>query len=303
MELLTTLLSRDQVYLLEQWVDDWFFVLAMGFFAIELLRYLITRKLTLNMLADSVSNFITLAAFIGINIVLAALFYVATFFYVYDNFSVMQLPNTVWTFLACLLLADLAYYWEHRFAHRVNFAWATHTVHHSSPYFNISVAYRFGPLDGLLPLFFHLPLAILGFDPFMIFFCEVIVQLYQTILHTEVVKKLPRPVELIMNTPSHHRVHHATNKAYLDKNYAGILIIWDRMFSTFAEEKETVHYGVYPRINSVNPVTIFTHGYVKLFRQLREARSWKERLDICVKPPGWLWEQELKRKTEKLVAD
>ena len=295
MEWLTILISRDQISWLEQWINDWFFVLALVFFAIELLRYLLKRQLTWNMLADSVSNFITLTAFIAMTALIAVLFYVAAFFYVYDHFSLVQLPNTIWTLIACLILADLAYYWEHRFVHKVNIAWASHTVHHSSPYFNISVAYRFGPLDGFFPLFFHLPLAVLGFDPFMIFFCEVIVQLYQTLLHTEIVRKLPRPVELIMNTPSHHRVHHATNKEYLDKNYAGILIVWDRMFGTFAEEKATVRYGVYPRINSVNPVTIFCHGYLKFFRQLWRADSWGKRLDVCIKSPGWLWEQEQKR--------
>ena len=289
MEFLTTVLTRDQVYQLETWVDDGFFLLAFGLFFLELLRYGFKRKLSLNLLGDSVSNFLTLVAFIAITALMAALFYVAVFFYVYDNFSLIQLPMTGWTLIACIILADLAYYWEHRFAHRVNLAWASHTVHHSSPYFNISVAYRFGPLDGFFPLFFHLPLAVLGFDPFIIFFSEVVVQVYQTLLHTETVKKLPRPIEYVMNTPSHHRVHHATNREYLDKNYAGILIIWDRLFGTFAEEKQPVRYGVYPRINSINPVTIFFHGYQKLFQQILAVSCWQERWSLLVKSPGWAW--------------
>ena len=193
-------------------------------------------------------------------------------------------------------MADLAYYWEHRFLHKNGFAWATHTVHHSSPHFNISVAYRHGPLDWLFPLFFHLPLAVIGFNPFIIFLSEVIVQVYQTLLHTETVKKLPRPIEAVFNTPSHHRVHHATNKQYLDKNYAGIFIIWDRMFGTFAKEEEKVRYGVFPRLNSVNPVKVFFSGYAKLASQLWQAPNWSYRWKLLVKPPIWAWQQEQIRK-------
>ena len=105
--------------------------------------------------------------------------------------------------------------------------------------------------------FFHLPLALMGFNPILIFLSESIVQLYQTLLHTEVVKKLPKPIEKIMNTPSHHRVHHGSNKQYHDKNYARIFIIWDRIFGTFAEEKEKVIYGITNALNSVNPFKVF----------------------------------------------
>ncbi|WP_444939180.1 sterol desaturase family protein [Microbulbifer sp. JMSA002] len=287
MSFLTTVFTQEEINYFESWVNEGFFLLAMGLFVLEMVRYAFKRKLTLSMLGDSVSNFITLFAFIVITSLIAAVFYVATFVYVFENFSIVQIPITGWSILACLILADLAYYWEHRFAHSVNIAWASHTVHHSSPYFNISVAYRFGPLDGLFPLFFYLPLAMLGFDPFLIFFCEVVVQVYQTLLHTESVKKLPRPIEWIMNTPSHHRVHHATNREYLDKNYAGILIIWDRMFGTFAEEKATVRYGVFPRIKSFNPIIIFCHGYVKLTQQIWRADGWKERWQLLIKP-SWM---------------
>jgi sterol desaturase/sphingolipid hydroxylase (fatty acid hydroxylase superfamily) len=302
MEFLQTLLaqmSEGEIYAWDSWIDDWFFVLAMGVFVLELVRLALKKAVSLNVLGDALTNFITLYAFIGINVLLAATFYVAVFYLVYEHFSITQLPLTGWSVLGCLILADLAYYWEHRFMHRVGVAWATHTVHHSSPYFNISVAYRFGPLDGLFPLFFHLPLAMLGFHPAIIFLCEVIVQVYQTLLHTEAVGKFPRPVEAVMNTPSHHRVHHATNRSYLDKNYAGILIIWDRLFGTFAREEETVRYGVYPRINSINPITVFFHGYAKLARQVWHAETWSQRINYLIKPPSWAWEQEQARKLEK----
>ncbi|WP_201772692.1 sterol desaturase family protein [Endozoicomonas numazuensis] len=132
----------------------------------------------------------------------------------------------------------------------------------------------------------------------MVFLAEALVQFYQTALHTELVKKLPRPVEAVMNTPSHHRVHHTTNSKYIDKNYAGIFIIWDKMFGTFAEEDEKVRFGVYPRINSVNPVKVFFHGFVKLGSQIWNAPSWSYRFKLLVKPPIWALEQEQKAKAE-----
>lgn len=295
MEILSEVLSTDFIYGLETWLDDWFLVFALALFVIELIRYAFKKKLSLDLMGDSVANFATLAMFIVI-VALVAGVYAGVFFYVYDNFRIIDLPVTGWTILACIILADLAYYWEHRFLHMNGFGWATHNVHHSSPHFNISVAYRHGPMDWFFPLFFHLPLAVLGFNPFIIFLAEVIVQIYQTLLHTESVKKLPRPIEAIFNTPSHHRVHHATNKQYLDKNYAGILIIWDKMFGSFAQEKETVNYGVFPRINSVNPLTVFFSGYGTFFSRLWHAPSWSYRFKLFVKSPTWAWQQEQKRK-------
>lgn len=224
--------------------------------------------------------------FIGINLLLAGV-YIGVFYFVYEYFSVTQLPINIWTIIACIVLADIAYYWEHRAMHRFGIGWATHTVHHSSPYFNISVAYRFGPLDGVIPIFFHIPLAMLGFHPFMILFAEMVVQLYQTALHTETIGKLPKPIEAVMNTPSHHRVHHGSNPQYIDKNYAGIFIIWDKIFGTFKAEKEKVVYGVVPPINSINPLHVFFHGITGLFSKVWQARGFKHKLLYLIKPPGW----------------
>ncbi|MCL1095444.1 sterol desaturase family protein [Shewanella kaireitica] len=298
MEYLTQLLSPNDVWWLETWIDDWFFVVAIGLFAVECLRYIFKKQFTKKLLGDSIANFVTLALFIVI-LALVGATYAGVFIYTYDNFSITELPINGWTILCCIVLADLAYYWEHRFLHMNGFGWATHTVHHSSPHFNISVAYRHGPMDWFFPLFFHLPLAILGFHPFVIFLAEIVVQVFQTLLHTEIVKKMIRPIEAVFNTPSHHRVHHATNRQYLDKNYAGIFIIWDKMFGTFAEEKEPVTYGVYPRLNSVNPVRVFFSGYVTLLRRLWQAPSWGYRLNLLVKSPTWAWQQEQSSKIDK----
>lgn len=300
MDFMSQVFTEATIIFTESWVDDNFMLIAGAIFLIELVRYGFKKKLSWNMSGDSVTNLVTLA-FLILTLIFVGLAYVGVFVYAYENFSLTQLPNTGWTILGCLILADLAYYWEHRFLHSNGFAWGTHSVHHSSPYFNISVAYRFGPLDWFFPFFFHLPLILLGFNPFVVLMCETMVQLYQTLLHTEMVKKLPRPIEAIFNTPSHHRVHHATNKPYLDKNYAGIFIIWDRLFGTFAREEETVRYGVFPRINSVNPVKVYLHGYAKLVQQLWKGPNWRYRFNLLVKPPIWAWqyEQEQKRKLNK----
>ncbi|MGI9285144.1 MAG: sterol desaturase family protein, partial [Pseudomonadales bacterium] len=190
------------------------------------------------------------------------------------------------TIAVCVLLADIAYYWEHRLSHRVNLAWATHAVHHSSPHFNMSVAYRFGPMDGVWPVFFHLPLAFLGFDPFVIFFSEMFVQLFQTMLHTEVVRKLPKPLEAIFNTPSHHRVHHGANRQYLDKNYGGIFIVWDRWFGTFAPEEDTVSYGLTVPVTTINPIKIWFCGFTQLLADAKHIPGLGNKLRLLLSPPG-----------------
>ncbi|MFT5705916.1 MAG: sterol desaturase/sphingolipid hydroxylase (fatty acid hydroxylase superfamily) [Oceanospirillaceae bacterium] len=291
LETLLTRVDEEIFYAWENWLSDWLFVVSLGLLALELVVVAFRSQMSWRLIADSVSNFITLYAFLGLSYLLLFTFYVSSFYYVYYNFSITQLPLTGWTLAGCIILADLVYYWEHRFMHRTGIGWTTHTVHHSSPEFNISVAYRFGPLDGILPIFFHLPLVMLGFNPLIIFLSEAIVQLYQTMLHTQLVKKLPGSIEAVFNTPSHHRVHHGKNREYLDKNYAGILIIWDRMFGTFAKEEKAVKYGVYPELNSVNPITIFCHGFVGLAKQLIKAKGIKQRCLIFIKPPGWLEKQ------------
>ena len=280
MDWLWAAMSESEIFGWETFLDDWFFVFSFAFLTFELVRYFFKKKLTWSLMGDTVVNYITLFMFIFVSYVLLAVLYISAYIWV-SQFALFDIGINWATILICLILADAAYYWEHRFMHRVNFAWATHTVHHSSPHFNISVAYRFGPMDGLWPIFFHLPLVLLGFNPFIVFFCEKFVQLFQTALHTEAVKKFPRPIEAIFNTPSHHRVHHASNEKYLDANYAGILIIWDRMFGTFVREDEKVVYGLVkpiPEINSFRgflaaPFVAFFHGFWRLGRNVFGAKS------------------------------
>lgn len=286
MEFLSTYLSDFHLSRWETLIDDWFFVFALGFLIFELLRYAVVKKLNFEMVGDTVTNFITLAFFIGISFFLIAGLYVGAYVWA-SQFALFDIPTTWGSLIIALILADLAYYWEHRILHRINVLWATHSVHHSSPFFNISVAYRHGPLDGFWPLFFHLPLVLLGFNPFLVLVVELLVQLYQTALHTEVIGKLWKPIEYIMNTPSHHRVHHGSNRKYLDKNYAGIFIIWDRMFGTFEEEKEEVVYGLVTPINSINPFVAFFHGFTRLFRDVWKMPGLGNKFGVLFRPPGW----------------
>ncbi|MEX0299121.1 MAG: sterol desaturase family protein [Kordiimonas sp.] len=286
MDFLTETFTEVEIYGFELTIDYWVFIFAMAFLGFELLRLTVKKMMSWNLIGDTVTNFLTLIAFLGVNFTIAGA-YVGAFFYVYENWSITQLPINGWLIIGAVVLADIAYYWEHRFMHRFGLGWATHAVHHSSPYFNISVAYRFGPLDGIFPIIFHLPLAVIGIHPFVIFLAEAAVQLYQTLLHTEAVGKLPRPIEYFMNTPSHHRVHHGSNEQYLDKNYAGIFIIWDRIFGTFAEEKEKVSFGVTEPINTINPFAVFFCGFAWMWKRFRAAQGVSNKMKALVLPPDW----------------
>ena len=287
MEWLTTILSAQAVAEFENVIESWGLVVFLGFFALELLRLWMRRTLNWKLAGDSLASFLTSGAFVVLTYGFIAAAYVSVFYWVHLNFALLEIPVTPWSVALLVVLCDFAYYWEHRFTHRVGLAWATHSVHHSSPFFNISVAYRFGPMDGVWPLFFHLPLAFAGFDPLLIFAGEAFVQFYQTGLHTEVIRRLPRPIEWLFNTPSHHRVHHGANAEYIDKNYSGIFILWDRLFGTFAEERDAVRFGITEPLNSNNPVTVWLHGFTRLARRAGQSTSFREAVYALVAPPEW----------------
>jgi len=200
--------------------------------------------------------------------------------------SPITLPTDAWwTWVALFFLDDLAYYCYHRGHHRVRVFWATHVVHHSSTHYNLSTALRqdWTPFSATL---FYLPLGLL-FPPWMVFLAIGWNLLYQFTLHTEVVDRYPRPVELIFNTPSHHRVHHGSQEQYLDRNYGGILIIWDRLFGTFEPEGERVRYGLTKNIETHNPVRVAFHEFADLWRDVRSAATWRDRLGYLFRGPGW----------------
>ena len=280
-------LTAEDISQWEAWLETWGFLGFTLLFVFEIVRLAIKRQLGWNLIGDAITNFITLGFFLVLTYGLLATAYVSAFYWIYLNHALAEIPVTPLTVVLVVILCDLAYYWEHRFVHRNGLGWLTHTVHHSSPYFNISVAYRFGPLDGFWPFFFHAPLVLVGFDPLLVFAGEAFVQLYQTALHTETVRKLPKQVEWLMNTPSHHRVHHGSNPEYLDKNYAGIFIIWDRLFGTFEEEKTKVIYGLTEPVQSINPFVVFLHGFSRHFKRMASCNGIGESLYSLIAPPEW----------------
>lgn len=194
-----------------------------------------------------------------------------------------------WVWLLAIIGADLGYYAQHRMQHRVRLFWAAHSVHHSSRHFNMSTAVR---LPWLIPGRFltsvvYIPLALVGVPVWMIFLSQAIVLLFQYPLHTERIGKLHPAIEFIFNTPSHHRVHHGSNNPYLDKNYAGILIIWDRLFGSYADEVEQVHYGLTHNIDTYNPIKVNFHEFALMVRDVWRAKTWRGRVGYLLAPPGW----------------
>lgn len=209
--------------------------------------------------------------------VFAAAYSVAPFHLPADN-------PLVW--VALFFADDFAYYWYHRLHHTVRVLWGSHVVHHSSQFYNLSTALRqtWTPMTALP---FWLPLAFLGFSPWMILTQQAISLVYQFFLHTERVQKLPRPLEFVLNTPSHHRVHHGSNPEYLDTNYGGILIVWDRLFGTFEPEGARVRYGLTKNIETHNPVTVAFGEYRNIVRDVRTATDWRDRFGYLFRGPGW----------------
>jgi len=201
-----------------------------------------------------------------------------------------EIPMDRWeSWVALFLAVEVAYYWLHRFSHEIRWMWVQHSVHHSARQITLSVAYRLGWTQFLAgPWLFLVPVCWIGFDPRAVVLMYAASLLYQFWLHTEAVPKLG-PLEKVLNTPSHHRVHHAIEPEYLDRNYGGVFIIWDKLFGTFAPERDAAPrtYGLVRQIDTLNPVKIAFAEWVALFRDLRTARGWREVFGLLFGPPGW----------------
>jgi sterol desaturase/sphingolipid hydroxylase (fatty acid hydroxylase superfamily) len=195
-------------------------------------------------------------------------------------------PDRVWSWLVLLFAEDHCYYWFHRVHHETRFLWAAHVNHHSSEHFNLSTALRQTLLTPITGPIFWAPLALLGYPPVMILTAQAWSLLYQFWLHTEAIDKLG-PLEWVMNTPSHHRVHHGKNTDYLDRNHAGIFIIWDRLYGTFAPERERVVYGLTKDIRTFNLAKIGFHEWLAIGRDVRRAPTLRAKLGYMFAPPGW----------------
>ncbi len=211
----------------------------------------------------------------------------AGYTWVFANFSLWQLDAaSPWPWLIAFVGVDFIYYWWHRLSHEVNVLWAAHIVHHHSEDYNLAVALRQGTFTVVSDWPFYLPCAILGVPPIVFGSMKAFSTLYQFWIHSELIGKLG-PFEWVFNTASHHRVHHAINPHYLDKNYGAILIIWDRLFGTFALEKEPPVYGVVKALKSYNPLWANLHYALYLLKTSWQAPRWGDKLRIWLKPPAW----------------
>jgi sterol desaturase/sphingolipid hydroxylase (fatty acid hydroxylase superfamily) len=233
--------------------------------------------ITTGLLSDPINGF---SAFITLGILAAV-----------APFQVQTIPITLGSFLLCFFLDDLRFYCHHRVAHRCRWVWAMHVVHHSSEEYNLAVALRQGWTKHFTgTMLFKIPLVLIGFDPVMVTVCGVLNATYQFTLHTETVKKLPRWVEFIFNTPSHHRVHHANNPRYLDANYAGTFIIWDRLFGSFVAEDDAEKpvYGLVKNLKTFNILKVISHEYIGIAKDASTPglALW-QRFCYVFAPPGW----------------
>ena len=265
-------------------IDEVFFLIGAAILLIELAEALSKRAFTGRTLWEMAVSASTQIPFLLVETLLLTGGYAA--FYVIAAALPWSIPLTPWTVVLAVLIADFIYYWEHRIAHEVRLLWTQHAVHHSSRDMNIVTGVRFGPLEGLWSVIAHLPMAALGFPPEAIFAGILIVLAYQTWLHTELIGKLG-PLEAVLNTPSHHRVHHGADDKYLDRNYGGILIVWDRLFGSFQVEEETPRYGLKRDFDSRNPLVVWVSELPALWRDIRNARTWGEVWAYLMRPPGW----------------
>lgn len=206
--------------------------------------------------------------------------------YIYEHTAIFHFEFNVVNTIVLLFLFDFIFYWAHRWGHVVNFMWAGHVVHHSSEDYNLTTALRQPWFFQLITFNLFLPLAVLGFDPKILAAVAGIDILYQFWIHTQLIGKLG-PLEWVLNTPSHHRVHHGSNPQYIDKNYGGVFIIWDRLFGTFEEENEPVVYGITTPLKSWNPAWANVHYVVDLSHQAKRCNTFTDKLKVWVSPPGW----------------
>lgn len=277
-------MTPDTFYALGEELDDAFFLIGVAVFAIEILEALFKRKWQGRHLLEMIASASTQVPYLLVETFILSGAY--ALYYVIAAVLPWSIPTNAWTVMAAVVIADLTYYWEHRIAHRVRLLWTQHAVHHSSRDMNIITGVRFGPLEGVWSLVAYTPMALMGFAPEVIFAGIIIVLAYQTWLHTELIGRLG-PLEWVLNTPSHHRVHHGCDAKYLDRNYGGILIVWDRLFGSFQAEEETPRYGLTTDFDSPNPVRVWFSELPALWRDLRRAKGVAQMMGYLFRPPGW----------------
>lgn len=273
---------------------DWLLVLLSPLFfltvSIEWLRF---RRATdkegkpIYNLRDSMDS-MTLGGvytFLDVLIVVALVLPAMTWAYAH---RLATIEITPWRFAALYLGVEFCYYWFHRASHRIRWFWCAHVVHHASEFMNFTTAMRQSWLYSFAGNWlFYTPMVLLGFEPRWVLFALSLNLGYQFFVHTQWIDKLPAPIEFIFNTPSHHRAHHGRNPRYIDRNYGGTLIIFDRLFGTFVPETETVDYGLVRQVHSHNPLWLTVHEWVDMIRDIRRPGPLSQRLKHIWAPPEW----------------
>ncbi|MCP4825625.1 MAG: sterol desaturase family protein [Shimia sp.] len=266
-------------------VDEVFFLIGLAILVIEIAEAWFKGSLKGKTWLEMLASASTQVPFLLLEATMMTALYFGL--YVFSETVVSwHLPTTLPWIVLAVLIADLTYYWEHRIAHRVRILWTQHAVHHSSRDYNIVTAVRFGPLESLWSFIAHIPMILVGFSPDVVLGSVILVQAYQTWLHTELIGKLG-PLEWVLNTPSHHRVHHGCDNKYLDKNYGGILIVWDRLFGSFQVEEERPRYGLTTDFDSQNLVKVWFSELPVLWRDIKRAKTGRELWGRLFGPPGW----------------
>ena len=252
------------------------------------IEYLLTRtrKDKVFRFQNTISNML-----MGIFDRIAGLFMVPLIWYYYEflytHLAMFTIPETLPWFLFAVLITDFIWYFYHKSGHRINLFWGAHIIHHQSEDYNYSVALNLTPFQVIVRILFWSVMPILGFTPKVVLGTHLVIGLYQFLLHTTLIPKLGI-IEKLFVTPSHHRVHHGSNPEYIDKNYGGVLIIWDKIFGTFEEEKSEVSYGITKDINSRDFLTSVFHYYKNLIYQMRQIVNVKEKFLLLVKGPDWV---------------
>lgn len=217
--------------------------------------------------------------------VIVGLFLIWIYDLVYSH-RIVTLPNNIFTIVFCLFAYDFFFYWAHRVGHEMNFFWGAHGVHHQSEDYNLSVALRQSWLHASIAFFIFLPIPFLGVSPKVFFPILALNSFYQFWIHTDVINRMPKWFEFLFNAPAHHRVHHGRNPKYIDKNHAGMFIIWDKLFGTFQEEEEKPTYGITKPLNSWNPFFANIEYYLSMFKMSKLMKS-KDKLKLIFAKPGW----------------
>jgi sterol desaturase/sphingolipid hydroxylase (fatty acid hydroxylase superfamily) len=234
---------------------------------------------------DSVNNAVLAALHQGSDAI--ALLLLMPFFIWLHQFAFFNIELSIWTLLLGFLIQDFLYYWFHRASHTIHWFWLAHVVHHSSPFMNFTTAFRqsiFYPIVGMW--LFWMPMIIIGFSPSIVFLIVALNLGYQFFVHTQTIRKLGW-LEKVFNTPTHHRIHHAINPPYINKNYAGVLIVWDKLFGTYVDEDPnlTIEYGIVGEMPKANPISANCHQFVKMFKAFRQASGLKAKLKVVFSDP------------------